>query len=94
MKFLVIARTKSVSPGPAPAEAFKAALDYFTTRLANGVLDCAYSLVPNGGMGIANVDSAEQLMGEIASYPLMSALDWEVQPLADIKFALELAAKG
>ena len=94
MKFLVIARPNAASQSPATSEALKASYQYFKTRLENGTLDCAYSFVPFGGMGIANADTPEQLWAEISGYPLVTGFDWEVQPLADILFVLEKAAGG
>lgn len=94
MKFLVLAKPKSGFGPQTPPEAYKAAHAYFKTRLENGLLDCAYTFVPAGGIGIANSESAEQLWAELISYPLYSGFDWEVQPLADILVVLEKAAGG
>src|SRR3990172_3434725 len=90
MKFRIVTRNRgnaAVPPAAMPAiiEATKA----FITRGRNaGKWDVIYAH-PNGGVVIANHDTAEDLQAWLAEYPLSGLQDIEVLPLADVNQSLD-----
>ncbi|MHA2249491.1 MAG: hypothetical protein ACXAD7_03965 [Candidatus Kariarchaeaceae archaeon] len=69
-------------------ELVKAANDWLKSKLADGTLDCVYSIVPGGGVAIGNADTHEKIYDDILAYPLFPFFEWDVKPLADTDHAL------
>ena len=63
------------------------------THLADGLLDCAYNVMPSApnyyGMGISNAASLEELWQFLTTYPAFLITDFEVYPLTDVYQAID-----
>ena len=57
--------------------------------LANKKVECAYYMIPGKGMCIVDVDSHEDLVNFMRSWPFYKYTTWEIHPLADARFAVE-----
>jgi muconolactone delta-isomerase len=90
MKFLVI-----VTPRPVPlppnviADLLTAQKDWLKQRIADGTVETLYGFVGGGGIGIANVDSHEQMNELLVSSPAFPITDFEVKPIGDFETTLD-----
>ena len=91
VQFLILGKPKvgaqPLQDREAANKAAKAALEKW---LADGTLDFSYQLIGGGGVGIANADTAEDLLRAMWSYPLYSQFEWHVEPLVESLKAFEL----
>jgi muconolactone delta-isomerase len=95
MKFLIFARLRIGATFPEDAlTLFQQTIDWINVRLADGTFDCAYNLPAGGGVAIVNADSHETLTDVLSAYPLQPWVQYEVQPLSDIKHAFGLTIKA
>jgi len=90
VKFLIITRSRgSAALPPAAMPALIEATKAFITRGRNaGKWDVVYSHT-QGGVAIANHDTAEDLNAWLADYPMAPFEDIEVLPLADVDKTLD-----
>ena len=90
MKFLVISKPKHMVPPEFTVpliDAFTAFLDKYS---ATGQLESVWSYAgTQGGGGIANVDTMEELDAIMAEYPFGPFSDVEVYPLTDLRESLQ-----
>ena len=90
MKFLVISKPKHMIPPEFTVpliDAFSAFLDNYS---ASGTLESVFSFAGSqGGGGILNVDSLEELDAIMAEYPFGPSSEVEVYPLTDLKESLQ-----
>jgi muconolactone delta-isomerase len=90
MKFLVISKPKHMFPPEFAVpliDAFSAFIDKYE---ATGQLESSWSFAgTQGGGGIANVDSLEELDSIMVEYPFGPFSDVEVYPLVDLKESLQ-----
>ena len=96
MKYLVTARRRDgVSvPPDAIAGMLLAQRDWLREKLDEGTLDVAYTFAQGGGgIGIANVESGDELNEILTSSPLFGVSLIELQPLVGIE-ALENSASA
>ena len=74
---------------PDPLALNRAVRDFVAARLADGTMDCAYYLLPRGGMSIINADSHEALLGLLRTWPGFGYQEFEIQLLSDIRLAID-----
>ncbi|MHA1304107.1 MAG: hypothetical protein ACTSQE_13545 [Candidatus Heimdallarchaeaceae archaeon] len=67
--------------------------DWVNSKLDDGTFDCAYYMIPAGGVCIANVDNHDKLWELINEYPVGFNFDWKITPLADYNTNFEKAIK-
>jgi hypothetical protein len=85
MKFLVCAWPAEDRPSALPsADAFQAQTQWFRSRLAAGVIDCAHH-ADNRAVFIFNAESVAALEALIAEIPLSGAIARSIEPLADFR---------
>jgi hypothetical protein len=83
MKFLVCTWPVADAPKHLPsAEAFESQTDWFRSRLAEGVLDCAHH-AHNRAVFIFNAESRETLEALMGELPLSEHTDRSIEPLID-----------
>jgi muconolactone delta-isomerase len=89
MKFLaIIIRKQSPPPEIMPA-LIEATIKWMAWAKGSGKFDAIYSVAGQpGGLGIANVDSLEELNDIIAGYPMTPFSDIQTIPLSDVDQAL------
>ena len=88
MKFLVLSRPRTDAPVPRDAlTLYQTAEEWLDSALKSGQIDCVYQRVGGGGVAIVNADTAEELWEGIASYPLTAQLEFQVEPLVDVRYA-------
>jgi hypothetical protein len=90
MKFLLLLKENPHRPHEADPGALNRAIrDHVAKLFANKTLDCAYYLLPKGGMCIINASSHEALLRELRSWPGSSQHDFEIHLLSDILQAID-----
>lgn len=94
MKFLAIGKHGPLDPDFGKKIAPKSAA-WLRDSLANGLLDCAYSLEGGGRMVIANAESAEALLAVLTAAP-DAEREWQITGLHDAVETIEryLASLG
>ena len=85
MKYLVFGTRNQVPVEPKmAANVFQAGKQWVGAELASGRMDLMYLYAhANGGMGIVNGESHEEVYGRILESPYFVFMDWEVIPLVD-----------
>ena len=90
MKYLV---TGLPGSNPIPQEQgpglLGAGMAWIKAKIADGSIDCHYSLFGGGGIAIVNAASHEQVLTEILTYPLYPFFTREITPLLDFEDAYE-----
>ncbi len=90
MKYLV---TGLPGSNPIPLEQgaglLGAGMAWIKAKLADGSIDCHYSLLGGGGIAIVNAASHDQVLTEILAYPLYPFFTWEITPLLDFESAYQ-----
>jgi hypothetical protein len=66
-----------------------AGMAWIKGKLEEGSIDCHYSLLGGGGLGIVNAASHDQVLTEILAYPLYPFFTWEITPLLDFEGAYQ-----
>lgn len=79
MKFLAIGKHGPLDPDFGKTIAPRSAV-WLRDSLANGLLDCAYSLEGGGRMVIANAESADELLAILSAAP-DAERDWQITAL-------------
>ncbi|MEO8692454.1 MAG: hypothetical protein ABI658_02995 [Acidimicrobiales bacterium] len=80
-KFMAIGHHGPVDPSEG-TRAAKAALTWIPEQLANGFLDCLYSMKGGGRMIVANAESDEELRAKLNASPDV-AREWHITELID-----------
>jgi hypothetical protein len=80
-KFLAIGHHGPVDPSDG-TRAAKDALAWIPEQLANGFLDCLYSMKGGGRMIVANAESEDELRAKLAASPDV-AREWQITELID-----------
>jgi hypothetical protein len=80
-KFLAIGHHGPVDPSDGTRVA-KDALVWIPEQLANGFLDCLYSMKGGGRMIVANAESEDELRAKLAASPDV-AREWQITELID-----------
>ena len=89
MRFLVVNKSKFPFPPEMAASLFDAQQGWIDANMKSGKMEQVWSLAGlQGGGGILNVDSLEELDGILISMPLGPFSEREVYGLGDIKQAL------
>lgn len=89
MKYLLIVTDRPNGPFPPdPLALNRAVQEFVSARLADGTMDCAYYLLPRGGMSIINADSHEALLALLRAWPGFGYQEFEVHMLGDIRQAI------
>ncbi len=94
MKFLVITKPRTVPLPDNYVELVKAAKEWLNAKVADGTIDFVYSMLPNGGVSITNVDSHKQAFDLMQEYPLTPFLDWKIVPLVDLNYTFDKLIKA
>lgn len=97
MKFLLVIKERANRPHePEPGKFNRVIRDHVSRLLEDGTLDCAYYVLPRGGMGIVNAESHEALLRVIKAWPGEYQHDFEVHALCDLFQAIDdnYAARG
>jgi muconolactone delta-isomerase len=90
MRFLVISKPKHLTPPEATVPLIDAFLAWIDKYSKTGQLESIWSFAgSNGGGGVANVDSAEEMDAIMAEYPFAVFSDIEMYPLVNVKEALQ-----
>lgn len=90
MRFLVITKNRSPVPPEALTMLLPAMKDWVARHRESGVFEQVWSLAGfQGGGGIANVDTLEQLNSVMAEFPFGPFAETEIYGLADLGEALE-----
>lgn len=90
MKFLIVSKPKHMVPPEFTLPLIDAFIAFLDKYGAAGKLESAWSFAgTQGGGGIANVDSVEELDAIMAEYPFGPFSEIEVYPLADLKASLQ-----
>ena len=83
MKFLVIVRPRHPQQGLTSAMV-QASREIVNGYIKSGIDDCAFSIADgNGGVGIINANSHEQLMELLMAAPVAAFSEFQTYPLAD-----------
>jgi hypothetical protein len=80
-KFLAIGRHGPIDPSEGRKHA-ELALGWIPERLADGSLDCVYSMAGGGRMVIANADTADEVLALLEAAP-DAKRDWQITELYD-----------
>ncbi len=93
MRFLVITKTKHMAP-PEMALKLLDAIGPWQKKHA-GKLEQVWGFAGiQGGGGIANVNSLEELDGIMAEFPMLAVSDIEILPLVDLDGSLQRAKQA
>ena len=87
MKFLAVGKHGPVDPAEGRAVA-PHSLAWLRAGLADGTLDCAYSMAGGGRMLVANADSEDAVRALLAAAPDVPR-DWTITALADAAATIE-----
>jgi len=89
MKYLLITHSRighNTFKPDNPQAVFKAANEWSAANLENGTFDCVYGFADGrGGVTIVNANSHEDLLLLVRSSPMYHFIDYEIQPLCDLK---------
>jgi muconolactone delta-isomerase len=89
MKFLTIILQKQSPPPEMLPALVEATIQWMAWAKGSGKFDTIYSIAGQpGGLGIANVDSLEELDDLIQGYPMTPFCDVQTLPLSDVDRAL------
>lgn len=89
MKFLVTAeRRQPQLPPDVVAGMLSAQRDWLNERLADGSFECVYGFIGGGGVGIASVDSHEQMDAMLVGSPAFLITDYDVRAVGDVNAIL------
>ena len=89
MKFLTIIIQKQPPPPEIMPALIEATIKWMAWAKGSGKFDVIYSIAGQpGGLGIANVDSLEELNDIIAGYPMTPFCNVQTIPLSDVDQAL------
>ncbi len=89
MKFLVTIIQKQPPPPEIMPALIEATIKWMAWAKGNGKFDAVYSIAGQpGGLGIANVDSLEDLNDLVARYPMTPFCNVQTLPLSDVDQAL------
>ena len=92
MRFLVISKSKHLAPPDMMAPLFDAMIAWSNKLQASGKAEAMWSLAQGqGGGGIMNVDSLEELNTLMLEFPFAAFSDIEVLPIVDLVPALQRA---
>jgi hypothetical protein len=80
-KFLAIGRHGPIDPAEGRRIA-ELAVDWIPQRLADGSIDCLYSMAGGGRLVIASADSAHDLLAMLEAAP-DAKREWEITELFD-----------
>lgn len=80
-KFLAIGHHGPIDPA-AGTSAAKDALTWIPEQLADGFLDCLYSMKGGGRMIVANAESEDELRAKLAASPDVER-EWQITELID-----------
>jgi muconolactone delta-isomerase len=84
MKFLVIVTPRQVPLPPGViADLLEAQKAWLNEQIANGTLESVHGIVGGAGVGIANVDSHEQMHALLVSSPAFPLADYDVRAIGD-----------
>jgi muconolactone delta-isomerase len=90
MKYLLLTKHRAWFK-TLPRETVIAAREYIRENKKSGVIESVYVFPGGGGMTVFNADSHEHLMEMLTAYPLFSAVEFEVRPLAEVESYFRLA---
>jgi muconolactone delta-isomerase len=86
MKFLIVSKPKHIVPPELGLSLIDAFMAYIDKYKASGQMEDSWAYANGqGGGGILNVDSLEELASIIAEYPYGPFSEVEVYPLVDLK---------
>ena len=89
MKFLTIIIQKQPPPPEIMPALVEATIQWMAWAKGSGKFDAIYSVAGQaGGLGIANVDSLEELDDIVRGYPMTPFCDVQTIPLSDVDHAL------
>ncbi len=89
MKFLTIVIQKQPPPPEMMPALVEATIQWMAWAKGSGKFDAIYSVAgQSGGLGIANLDSLEELDDIIQGYPMTPFCNVQVFPLSDVDHAL------
>ena len=57
--------------------------EWLTARMAEGIVECAYSYTAGGGFIIFNVASHEELVAQLIDFPLFPLSEFNVEPIIE-----------
>ena len=92
MKFLTLTSPRGNLPPAVAAAIFQDGKAWLNANLSNGTMDFVHGF-PEGGVGVINADSHEDLMEKMRGFPLFPFVDWQVRPLVDIDRSLDSAVE-
>ena len=93
MKFLVISKTKHLVPPEVQFGLMDAINPWLAKFSANIEQVWGFAGIQGGG-GILNVNSLDELDAIMSSFPMLATSDVEVIPLVDLKASLERAKQA
>jgi len=89
MKFLTIILQKQSPPPEIMPALVEATIQWMAWAKGSGKFDAIYSVAGQpGGLGIASVDSLEELDDLVRGYPMTPFCDVQTIPLSDVDHAL------
>lgn len=90
MKYMITLRDGSSAPGHDEHAILNRRVSGWLSELKhNKKVECIYYIFPGNGMCIIDVDSHEELLGFIRSWPFYKYTKFEVHPLADARYAVD-----
>ncbi len=90
MRFLVLTFTNQMMPPETAAQATGATIEWINKYREKGIMKDVFSLGGiNGGGGILDVDTPEQLDEIMIEFPMNPFSEIKIYPLSDVKHALK-----
>ena len=90
MKFLLIIRERPMGPPPEdPMKLNREVRAWVSQNIEEGVLECAYYMLPKAGMCIVNAPSHESLLSLMRRWPAYLYSTFEVHVLANLSHGID-----